>query len=206
MSPSTPALVRSGPRSATSARRRGWLAHRAIAVATTLLAGCESPAPRAGPAEQPPPASEAAPPQAVRPSPATTQPRPSPPPAAAPRAEPPAAPTEPENPPPPAPPSPQDSPAPPKLPEYLRIVERIDAGRPVRVDAATRANGVLTLSTANVKRLRLERSLMPMNTARSIAVRVDGQAIEWTARHEWIELERSSVGQWTVSRRYPDQP
>lgn len=195
------ALLQVDSDSAGSTRRSVWLACRAIAFAAALLVGCESPEPRERRIEPPPPASEAPPPQAARPSPAT-QPAPTPVP---PRVEPPVAAQEPQSSPPPAPRPPQESPTP-ELPEYLRIVERIDATRPVRVDAATRASGVLALSTANVKRLRLERRLLPMNTARSVAVRVDGQAIEWTARYEWIELERSSVGQWTVSRRYPDQP
>lgn len=185
------------------------------AVGLTLLcaaAGCQSAAPRPSPAAAPEPEPPSARPEP--PKPAAEKP-PAPPVSAEKPQDPqpdarrePQPPIDPQPEPAPeaevpAPPSPGEEP---ELPEYITRLERIESARGHRLDAEFRQQGVIVLSTANIRRLRVERSRLPTRVASSIAVRIDGQGIEWSPRHQWIELERSSVGQWQVVARYPDAP
>ena len=98
------------------------------------------------------------------------------------------------------PPHADDADQQPKLPDYLKIVERHDASEPGHVDFRITSRRRLEIETRNVRRLRIERSLLPMDTDGSIVLRLDGQGIEWTARSTTVEFERSANGAWTPVR------
>lgn len=175
------------------------------AAATLLLAatlvGCQSPSLRtaSAPQPQPPATTEPATPRAK-----ALPPPESPPPASAARPAPAAGGENPNAHPPPAEIGAAPQPTPAAVPpDYLTVIEPLDRARPFHVDAEAQPAGVLRLSTANVRRLRLFRERLPFTTSGSVAVRIDGQGVEWSGRHAWIELERSAGGQWIVVERYP---
>ena len=98
----------------------------------------------------------------------------------------------------------QDEAKKPPLPPFLAVVEEINPTDRSTVNATITPPRKLALETDNVKRLRLTRERLPLARNRSIVLQIDGQGIEWTAKHIAIELERSSAGEWTVVRRRPD--
>ncbi|MBI5864356.1 MAG: hypothetical protein HZB38_07600 [Planctomycetes bacterium] len=85
----------------------------------------------------------------------------------------------------------------PELPPYVRILETTGHGD-AKLDADAAGPDVLNLKTAGVKRIKLLRTEWPHPTRGSIAVRIDGLGIEWTARREVLELERLDNGDWLV--------
>ncbi|MGD8453117.1 MAG: hypothetical protein PVJ57_14965 [Phycisphaerae bacterium] len=152
-------------------------AHIAVAFGllgvALLLVGCDGSGRRDVPAGEPPPATQPAekPDEAATAEPATTQPA-----------------TE---------LTPGEAAEPPEpLPDYIRVLERYDASEPARVHYEITSPHRLALETFNVRRLRIERRGLPMATSGSLALRLDGQVIEWTADSTVVEFERSANGVW----------
>jgi hypothetical protein len=102
-------------------------------------------------------------------------------------------------------PKPATAPVLPELPPYLQIVEPL-AGATARVESTLPAPNVIDLTTAGVRRLRLLRSEWPQRVTTSIAVRIDDQGIEWTARRDVLELERRDNGDWLIVRPAASTP
>ena len=90
---------------------------------------------------------------------------------------------------------------PPDLPDYITVLERFQTDEPARVELAITSPERLVIDTQNVRRLRVDRQRLPMNTRRSIVLRLDGQGIEWTADSDVSEFERSVNGEWTPARK-----
>lgn len=158
-----------------------WGLALVLGGAGCLLVGCESEQPAAPHTQPTPPtarpSTNAAPsptPIAAAPTPAATQPT-EPPPA-----------TEPAT----------TKPAEPELPKYLKLVERYDAAAQAEVKVVEAEGRRLTLTTQNVKRLRIDRVESPLVRGRSINLRLDGQPLEWLANSPVTEFERSANGVW----------
>lgn len=110
--------------------------------------------------------------------------------------------------PPPAATQPANEPVPvlPELPPYLEIVDSLAAATP-RIESTVSAPNAIDLKTVGVRRLRLLRSEWPHRVTTSIAVRIDGQGIEWTGKRDVLELERSDNGDWAIlPPAAPDRP
>ncbi len=86
-------------------------------------------------------------------------------------------------------------------PGWLRILQ-IDEGRP-----AASATGVfpeqnlIEVDTQNVRRIRVHVAHLPLSAHRRIVLRIDGQGMELSRRHEFLQLERLKTGEWTVLRQ-----
>lgn len=93
----------------------------------------------------------------------------------------------------------------PRLPDYIRVLAPADRTRGTDVSASLPESGVINLQTANVRRLQLTREALPFASAGSIAVRIDGQGIEWQPRYPVLELELLQNGSWEIVRR-PARP
>ncbi len=85
-------------------------------------------------------------------------------------------------------------------PEYVAVVEHYRPTAPASVRAATERGNRLVIETRNVKRLRIERSKLPLDPERSIALELDGQGIEWLRYSQVTEFERSTNGDWKPVR------
>lgn len=86
----------------------------------------------------------------------------------------------------------------PKLPDYITIVQREQSDATARVDFELSGTDRLTLSTANVKRLRITRENSPLEKRRSVAIRIDGRGIEWTPKRQTLLLEHTPTGDWVA--------
>ncbi len=84
----------------------------------------------------------------------------------------------------------------PELPEYVMLLERYQPGQPAVVRVLTEGQSRLVIETRNVRRLRIDRDRVPLDRAHSIALQLDGQGIEWLAKSDVIEFERSPNGDW----------
>ncbi|MFO0838975.1 MAG: hypothetical protein U1D55_10660 [Phycisphaerae bacterium] len=84
----------------------------------------------------------------------------------------------------------------PHVPEYVTILDRAPR---FGFEAQTSGSSVLTITSENVRRIRLDRALIPLDRTHSITIRIDGYGIEWTPRRERVELERSPNGAWRVA-------
>lgn len=187
---------------------RGPAARVAIALTVSLcwLAGCGGPPQRRAPT--PAPATPLTPTDAgepvVVPAPEAgrVEPTPSAPPASPPRREDEVSGARPV---PPAHPGPGTTTPPPEeeppLPPYLRVLETFRSGRTPRVAAHPGERNRLIIDTDNVRRLRIQRAGIPLDTRRSIVLDIDGQKIEWVAGSPVVELERSINGAWSAVRR-----
>jgi hypothetical protein len=100
-------------------------------------------------------------------------------------------------------PKPASAPPLPQLPPYLEIVDSL-AGVTPKIDSTLTSPNAIDLTTAGVRRIRLLRSQWPRRVTTSIAVRIDGQGIEWTGKRDVLELERSDNGDWAI--RSPATP
>lgn len=89
----------------------------------------------------------------------------------------------------------------PKLPDYVRVLESSDATRNTNVAASLPGSGVVNLQTTNVRRLQLKREALPFTASGSIAVRIDGQGIEWQQKYPLLELELLQNGSWEIVRQ-----
>ena len=96
----------------------------------------------------------------------------------------------------------EEKPAPP-IPPYANIVEQFQPGQHGEVAGTIESETKLLVDTRNVKRLRLTREGTPLSRTRSVVLQLDGQGIEWSAKHIAIELERSPGGSWEVVARRP---
>ncbi|GMU82819.1 MAG: hypothetical protein AMXMBFR47_26900 [Planctomycetota bacterium] len=86
------------------------------------------------------------------------------------------------------------------LPRYIRVLETADPERRAEVWAEIPESGIINLKTSNVRRLLLERESLPFVSRGSIAVRVDGQGIEWQRKYESLELLQLPNGSWEIVR------
>ncbi len=84
----------------------------------------------------------------------------------------------------------------PALPDYLHVLDRFDRAKPYKLTARQEQPARLRVTTDNVRRIRLERPLLDLNTSGSISLQIDSQGIEWTPRTPVLELERSVNGEW----------
>ncbi|MCK4341148.1 MAG: hypothetical protein KAY37_05420 [Phycisphaerae bacterium] len=91
---------------------------------------------------------------------------------------------------------PATQPAEPKLPDYLAIINRIEADEAVDVRIVTAADRKLMLETRNVRRLHIDRAQVPVDKDRSIVLVLDGQVLEWRANSKVVEFERTPAGVW----------
>lgn len=87
------------------------------------------------------------------------------------------------------------------MPPYIVRTIALDANKPIKLQAETRAPSTLTLDTRNLQRIRISRAGLPLARNRSVAIVIDNQGIEWTTRTDIIELERSPAGVWSVLKR-----
>ena len=94
----------------------------------------------------------------------------------------------------------------PPTPHYVAVAEEIKPAEPSKIRATIVSPTKLVIETDNVKRLRVTREGTVLSRNRSVALRVDGQGIEWTRDYIAVELERSPAGEWTVVRRRPAKP
>ena len=85
----------------------------------------------------------------------------------------------------------------PKIPDFLRIVERMHDNKRASVRARIEKPRRLVLDTDNVTRVRIDRRELELPRGRSITIRIDGQGIEWTPRYDVVELERTAGGVWS---------
>lgn len=95
-------------------------------------------------------------------------------------------------------------PAPPKVPDYFKVLEKIDATGPVSVNAERGDRYRLTVETRNVQRLRFDRDELDFAAGRSLALLLDTQAFEVQSDTVSVEFERSRNGEWvavTVKKR-----
>lgn len=86
-------------------------------------------------------------------------------------------------------------------PEYIVVLERFTTDRSYQLEARSEAETRLTIRTDNIKRLQIRRSGSGLSAARSIAILIDNQGIEWVSRLEAVELERSINGAWRPIER-----
>lgn len=148
------------------------------------VVGCAKPNSTA-PVDRPPPQPAA---------PVTPSHQPAPPPSAEPSigtvpAEPPQAGNQ------PAPPQPPDQPPGQTTPDFITILGRFDLAADASVNSQIDGNH-LVVDTHNVRRLRMNRELLPVRQDRSIALTLDGQGIEWRSSSETVELQRTPAGAW----------
>jgi len=95
-----------------------------------------------------------------------------------------------------APPATQPAAQEPELPEYVTLVERFNPRQPPAVRVRTEEPSRLVIETRNVRRLRIDRTRLPLDRRHSIALQLDGQGIEWLPKSEVVEFERSPNGDW----------
>ncbi len=101
---------------------------------------------------------------------------------------------------PPAPAEPAEPPEDPPLPDYLRVVTKIDRMKPFKVAVEKGPPNRLMLDTENVSRIRIDRARFGLAGRKSIVLRLDGQVIEWTARSKVTEFTRTRNGVWRPVR------
>jgi type IV secretory pathway VirB10-like protein len=89
---------------------------------------------------------------------------------------------------------------PPPPPDYVRILAVLDPKQPARVTVETSPQNDLVISTRNVRLLEIDRERVPLNIRKSIALRLDGQVIEWTAGSTTRVFECSVNGVWQSAR------
>lgn len=165
-----------------------------VAVGVTCLTGCQS---GTGPASQPQrhtadaPHAEPTPPAVAPSTPAPPDPAPA---VETQPASSPAAPATPDEPP--------QAPVP-KTPPYLTVLERFDGGKSASLTSVTSGRNAIDIQTANVKRFRITRKELPLTGERSLAVRIDGRAFEWTRNHAEVEFELTPNGAWQVATTRP---
>jgi hypothetical protein len=95
----------------------------------------------------------------------------------------------------------------PELPEYLTILAPIRTDAPATARVLKCGDQRLAIETRNVHRLRIDRDRLPLNPRRSIALVLDGQSLEWLARSQVEEFERSPNGVWVpVNPVEPGKP
>ena len=94
------------------------------------------------------------------------------------------------------PPATQPAAQEPELPEYVTLVERFNPHQPVAARVRTEEPNRLVIETRNVRRLRIDRTRLPLDRRHSIALQLDGQGIEWLPKSEVVEFERSPNGDW----------
>ncbi|TWT45186.1 hypothetical protein RAS1_16080 [Phycisphaerae bacterium RAS1] len=97
---------------------------------------------------------------------------------------------------------PTPTPTPPELLEYVVIVRRWRDGQAAQAVVRTEADDHLFIETENVRRIRIERALLPLSRARSIALLLDGQPFEWTVGSRVSDFEQDGSGVW---RAVPDR-
>lgn len=86
-------------------------------------------------------------------------------------------------------------------PDYIVVLERFTADRPYRLDARIEQDTRLVIRTDNIKRLQIRRAHSGLSPSRSVAILIDQQGIEWVARLDAVELERSVNGAWRPAER-----
>ncbi len=96
--------------------------------------------------------------------------------------------------PPPAPQPPQPDEA--AAPDFVAILDTIEPGKPARVVVEQESDRRLSLSTRNVRRIRIDRAAAQLASNRSVSLQLDGQGIEWAARSVTREFERTRSGLW----------
>ena len=64
------------------------------------------------------------------------------------------------------------------------------------VETQREADRRLVIETRNVRRLRIDRQRAELSQRRSVALQIDGQGLEWLARSQVSEFERSVNGEW----------
>lgn len=83
-----------------------------------------------------------------------------------------------------------------KPPEYITIIERFEPQRRASVEARREDGNRLVIETRNVRRMRIDRTRAELNLRRSVALQIDGQGLEWLAKSEVTDFERSVNGEW----------
>lgn len=101
---------------------------------------------------------------------------------------------------------PDTPPKDPPLPKYIRVLERDDPKSAIAISAAADRPDTLELKTTNVQRFRIDRRELAAPSGRSIALRLDDQVIEWTARYSVLEFARDEQGFWQIVDRQPARP
>lgn len=89
----------------------------------------------------------------------------------------------------------------PALPDYVKVLHRIDVAADPIVTAEIRGLDELILDTQNVDGMRLDRTELPLERNGSIVLRIDSQVIEWTSRYPLLELQKHENGEWRIIRR-----
>lgn len=84
----------------------------------------------------------------------------------------------------------------PDVPDYLSILERMDAGAPVDVLVVLEPPSRIRIDTTNIKRLRIDRESLPLDSNGSIALILDGVGIQWFAKSSRVEFVRTRNGGW----------
>lgn len=107
---------------------------------------------------------------------------------------------------PPPKPQPEAPPKDPPLPKYIRVLERDDPKAAIAISAVADRPDSLELRTTNVQRFRIDRRELATPSGRSIALRLDDQVIEWTARYSVLEFARDEQGFWQIVDRLPARP
>jgi hypothetical protein len=184
-----------------------------VAAMLALAIGCQGPnngingthdpkTPGAAPTGSPPPPTARPAEPATLPAPARTPPAPaapSPPASQAPGSE-----REPGAAPPVEAPAPSAAEPPqPKTPPYIVIVERFDPRRATTLTTSIQNAKAIEIKTGNVRRFRITREELPLPGGRSIPVRIDGRAFEWTPNHREVEFELTPSGAWQVAATRP---
>lgn len=82
-------------------------------------------------------------------------------------------------------------------PRYITIIARFEPQQRAVVEAQREDGNRLVIETRNVRRLRIDRAQAELNLRRSVALQIDGQGLEWLAKSEVTEFERSVNGEWT---------
>ncbi len=99
------------------------------------------------------------------------------------------------------------APVEPELPEYLTIVAKLHADATADAQVLTAERQRLVLETRNVQRVRIDREKLPLDRRLSVALVLDGQAVEWLAKSPVTEFERSPNGVWVpVAPQKPGSP
>jgi len=88
----------------------------------------------------------------------------------------------------------------PSHPPYLLILDRFRPHQKTAAEARVEPGRRLVIDTTNVRRMRIERSKLPMDGHGRIILRLDGQGILWPADSRVVEFERSQNGDWMPIR------
>jgi hypothetical protein len=85
---------------------------------------------------------------------------------------------------------------------WARIDELFNAGAGATVDGRWSVPNRIILESTNVRRLSFDLSELPVDRRRSLAIRLDGQAIEVSPKHGVrLEFERGEAGVWSLVKQ-----